>query len=66
MIQASCGHKVDDFDLIKTATTPEYNKRGERAVSYRTVCVDCYNDFKKEGALLETESDCYDWLMGRS
>ena len=66
MIVATCGHSVDDFDLVKTATTPEYNRRGERAVAYRTVCFTCYDKMKLEGELLETESDCYDWLMGRS
>lgn len=66
MIVLTCGHEIDSFDddhyevMIK-GYTREWNK----CVEYRTVCSDCYDDYKTHNLILENEELAHAWIMAK-
>jgi len=58
----SCGHREDDFDKHHSIMTKEWSRENTKAISYKTVCLYCYDQHEKHGELLYTDSDANEWL----
>jgi len=65
MITLTCMHKVDNFDDSYCVTVKDYDKTGNRAVAYKTVCHSCYKEYEISGELFYDDNDAFTWLMGR-
>lgn len=64
-IIATCGHKVEDIEETHNISTKEWEIDHEgwhKAIAYKTVCKTCYEEYKKNNAILETEAEETDWL----
>lgn len=62
MIILSCGHKTDDLDNSFNVITKESDRRGEKALAYRSVCAKCKKEYEINGELLKSEADGLVWL----
>jgi hypothetical protein len=58
----SCGHEVDDFEHSFQVYVKSYNREGDRAISYMTVCGVCEDDYRKRGQLFDSEEQAFEWL----
>jgi len=58
----TCGHKAKDEEEGFVISTKAYSRKNERAVEYRTVCINCYSFFEEEGRILYSESEVIEWL----
>lgn len=58
MITCTCGHNVDSVNDIWNCILPEYDRMGERCLSYVSYCKECYDDADK----LMTEEEENNWL----
>ena len=64
----TCGHKVESYDCYWEATTKEWEITSEgwtRVLAHKALCESCYEDYKKNNALAETEAEEFDWLHGK-
>lgn len=64
-ITLSCGHREDDFDNHHNVMTREWEITEEgwvKAVGYSVVCLSCFEAYKSEGLLLESEEEAMQWL----
>ncbi|HDY87870.1 MAG TPA: hypothetical protein ENH82_07115 [bacterium] len=57
---ACCGDEIDNFDY--EAAIQDINREGAHVVSFGVYCKRCYDWFKKEGLILETEQEQEAWL----
>jgi len=65
MITLTCMHKVDNVDDSYCVTVKDYDRTGNRAVAYKTVCHSCYKEYENSGDLFYKDDDALSWLMGR-
>lgn len=63
-ITASCGHTVLSLDDIITCSVADHDKLGYRAVSYMSLCEECYDYHAEEGYILLDEGEENKWLGG--
>ena len=64
-IWLSCGHREDDFDKHNSISTKEWTIGEDgysKAISYKTVCEDCYKEYQKEGVLFYSDDEAFGWL----
>ena len=64
-IIATCGHKVEDIEETHNISTKEWEIDHEgwhKAIAHKSVCETCYQEYKKNNAILETEAEETDWL----
>jgi len=59
----TCGHLVNSLEAGYTLMTKAADRNGEKAVSHRTVCADCYNTYNREGLGFDTAEQAQDWLL---
>jgi len=67
-IRASCGHEVQEIEDTYNIATKEWeiNEDGwQKAVAYKSVCKDCYEEYKKNDAILSSEAEEFDWLHNK-
>jgi hypothetical protein len=67
-IIASCGHKVQEIEDTYNIATKEWTigeDGWQKAIGYKTVCKDCYEEYKKNGALIDSEAEEFDWLHNK-
>ena len=67
-IRASCGHEVQEIEDTYNIATKEWeiNEDGwQKAVAYKSVCKDCYEEYKKTDAILSSEAEEFDWLHSK-
>lgn len=67
-IRASCGHEVQEIEDTYNIATKEWDINEEgwcKAIAYKSVCKDCYEDYKKNDAILESEAEEFDWLTSK-
>lgn len=65
---ASCGHRIPDEKDPINISTKEWtiNEDGwQKAVCYKSVCEDCYEDYKKNDAIISSEAEEFDWLNSK-
>ena len=63
-IIASCGHEVLSLDDLVNCSVADHDKLGYRAVSYMSLCGECYDYHKDEGYILYDEDEENKWLGG--
>lgn len=64
-IWLSCGHREDNFDKHYPITTKEWDIGEEgwhKAISYKTVCYQCYKEYEKAGELFYSDEEAVEWL----
>lgn len=64
-ITLSCGHREDDFDKHYNVMTKEWEVTTDgwvKAVGYSVVCLSCFERYKSEGIVLNTEEEAMQWL----
>jgi hypothetical protein len=64
-IWLSCGHREDDFEKHHSVTTQEHTigeDGWQKALSYKTVCYNCYKEYEKEGILFYSDEEAMTWL----
>jgi rRNA maturation endonuclease Nob1 len=67
-IIATCGHTVQEIEDTLDIATKEWtiNEDGwQKAIGYKTVCKTCYQEYKKNGALIDSEAEEFDWLHNK-
>lgn len=63
MITLSCGHNIDSYDedyydvMIKG-----YTRDHSKCIEYRSVCSECYDDYKIHNEILENDELAEHWL----
>lgn len=66
-IYATCGHELvclpteDEITVMAT-----YDRQGNRALAYPTLCLSCYEEAKAENLILTTPAEQEAWLNGLS
>jgi hypothetical protein len=63
MITLSCGHTIksyeeDYYDIM----VKDYTREGTKAIAYKSVCSECYDDYKVHNEILETEDLAEIWI----
>jgi len=58
----SCGHREDDDEKHYSVQTKSYSRDWSKAVSYQTVCHTCYQEYEKEGSILRSDKEAFEWL----
>lgn len=66
MIILSCGHQADELYEGYNVIAKEMDRRGEKALAYKTVCVQCMNRLLKNNELLKTDEDGFAWLKDKN
>ena len=64
----SCGHREDNEDKHYSVTVKEWtiDQDGwQKALSYKTVCYDCYKEYEKEGILFYSDEEATQWLFDK-
>lgn len=62
-IIASCGHTLtDEEDIGWSVSIKDYDREGEHAVTYQTLCRACLFDYLGENLILHTEKDEEEWI----
>jgi hypothetical protein len=67
-IHASCGHQVQEIEDCHEVATKEWTINEEgwcKAIGYKSLCEDCYENYKKHDAILYTEAEEFDWLKNK-
>lgn len=59
----SCGHHIDDFSDSYQVVIKSYSRDFSKALSYRTVCLKCKNDYRKQDILFEDDTQADKWLL---
>jgi hypothetical protein len=63
MITLSCGHTIQSYDEdYYDVMTKGYTRDGSKCVEYKSVCSDCYDDYKKHNEILENDYLADIWL----
>ena len=68
-IWLSCGHREDDFDKQYNITTKEWTigeDGWQKALSYKTVCYNCYKEYEKEGDIFYSDEEATKWLFSEA
>ncbi len=63
MIILTCGHREDDFDKHYAVTVKSWSREWTKALSYKTVCRACRDEYQQRHELFENEKDAMTWLM---
>jgi hypothetical protein len=66
MVILSCGHREDDFDKHYTVSLKEWTigeDGWQKAISYQSICFDCYRKYTEEGLILENDEKAQEWLL---
>jgi hypothetical protein len=58
----SCGHREDDFDRHYNIMTKEWSRENTKAISYKTVCLHCYEQSEMHGEVLYTDEEAMQWI----
>lgn len=61
-IIASCGHEVEHLSHLWNYSVGDYDRDGSRAVSYMSLCKECYDEHEKDGLILHDEGEENKWL----
>lgn len=67
-IRASCGHEVQEIEDTYNVATKEWtiNEDGwQKAIGYKSVCKDCYTNYKSTDSILESEAEEFDWVTNK-
>lgn len=64
-IFATCGHEIPEVSAKYHTTVAEYDRVGDRVLSYQVTCLDCQENYRNWGILLESEEQEKAWLEGR-
>lgn len=63
----SCGHNLplsDDFSSTYHAIyCKDHTEEGLRAISYKLLCAECYQEHLEEGLLFTTRWEAYGWML---
>ena len=62
MITLSCGHSVDDFDDAYSVITKDFDRSGNKALSYQTMCKSCKEEYSKAKTLFVSNEAAHEWL----
>ena len=64
-IIGSCGHRVEELEELINISTKEWEITQEgwvKAVAYKSICKDCYKEYKSTDSIIESEAEELDWL----
>ena len=64
----TCGHRVEEIEDGIQIATKEWtiDEDGwQKAIGYKSVCKDCYEEYKKNDALIDSEAEEFDWLQNK-
>lgn len=62
---ASCGHEIPDWPKNEYSfCIKDFVGMLEPAIRHMNACKSCYEFYKREGMILETEQEKQDWLDG--
>lgn len=61
----TCGHKIEDFDDEIQCAVAGYSRSFGRAVFYKSLCKQCYDEYEKDGMILHDEGEENKWLGGK-
>lgn len=64
-IIASCGHEVESPYHTWDRAVAGYNRDGNRAVLYMSLCKPCYDKYEQDGMILHDEGEENKWLGGK-
>ncbi len=56
---ATCGHQINKGNMIEVK---DHDREGNRCISYRCVCDDCLERYKKDGYVLSTKEEIKQYL----
>ena len=63
MIFLSCSHSVKSIDEANNVIIKEYDRTGNKALGYMSVCKDCKEEYKRQSILFDEEPCAYAWLL---
>lgn len=58
----SCGHREDNFDKHYRIMIKEWSRENTKAISYKTVCLYCYEQYEIRGELLYNDQEALEWV----
>ena len=61
-ITATCGHRIPDNDEKYSVTCKGWTRTGDRCLSYRVVCLDCQEIYRKGNWVLDNEAEEQAWV----
>lgn len=65
MIVASCGHRVEHVSDLWDSTLRAYDRVGNRAVEYASLCKPCRDQAVANGDVLYDQGEENKWLGGK-
>ncbi len=58
----TCGHKAKGDEDGISISTKAYTREKNKAVDYKTVCINCFQVYENEDLILLNEEECIKWL----
>ncbi len=62
MIILSCGHTVDSFLNCHGVMVKDSSRDGSKAISYKSVCLTCKQNYDKENYIFHNQEEAHLWL----